>query len=147
MLLPHSVHQHPRPFWVLSNNAVETNTAQIIDFIHLYDMELKAAATTQGNASPPQILPMINIIAIIPANLLPPPPPSLTEPHRRTPPRTNTYLLLPHAGAIMLNPMSSSACIEQAGPWHTAATIEVREDGYLMDDIRTLARSKPTRVH
>ena len=41
----------------------------------------------------------------------------------------------------MLSPMPSSACIEQAGPWRTAAVIEVRENGYLMDDIRVLARS------
>jgi hypothetical protein len=141
MLLPRSVHQHPRPFWVLSNIAAETDTAQIIDLLHRYDMELNAAAIAQGIDSPPQILTMINLIAIIPANLLPPPPPSLTEPPRRTPPRTNSYLLLPRAGAIMLNPTPSSASIEQAGPWHTAATIEVRDDGYLMDDIRTLARS------
>jgi hypothetical protein len=41
----------------------------------------------------------------------------------------------------MLKPIPSSACIEQVRTWHTAATIKVREDGYLMDDIRTLARS------
>jgi hypothetical protein len=41
----------------------------------------------------------------------------------------------------MTNPMPSSACIEQAGPWRTAATLEVRGDGYLMDAIRNLARS------
>ena len=84
---------------------------------------------------------MINIIAVIPASLMPPPPPNLTESPRRTPSRTNTYLLLPRAGAIMLSPVPSSACIEQAGPWRTAAVFEIREDGYLMEDIRTLARS------
>ena len=83
---------------------------------------------------------MINIIAIIPANLLPLAPSSYTEP-RRMLPRTNSYLLLPRAGAIMLHPMPSSASLEQAGPWRTAATLEVRDDGYLMEDIRTLARS------
>ena len=41
----------------------------------------------------------------------------------------------------MLSPVLSSACIEQAGPLCTAAVFEVREDGYLMEDIRTLARS------
>ena len=71
MLLPHSVHQYPRPFWVLSNIAAETDTVQIIDLLHRYDMELRAAAIAQGNDPPPQILTMINIIAIIPANLLP----------------------------------------------------------------------------
>jgi hypothetical protein len=70
MLLPHSVHQHPRPFWVLSNIAAETDTAQIIDLLYLYDMELRAAAIVQGNAYPPQILPIINLIPTIPANLL-----------------------------------------------------------------------------
>jgi hypothetical protein len=40
----------------------------------------------------------------------------------------------------MLISMPSSSCIKQVGPWHTAAYIKVREDGYLMDDIRTLAR-------
>jgi hypothetical protein len=85
---------------------------------------------------------MINIIAVIPTNLMPlPSSPGPTESSRRMPPRTNTYLLLPRAGAIMLSPVPSSACIEQAGPWYTAAVIEVREDGYLMEDIRALARS------
>jgi hypothetical protein len=42
----------------------------------------------------------------------------------------------------MLNPMRSSACIQQAGPWNTAATLETRKNGFLMDDIRTLARSR-----
>jgi hypothetical protein len=37
--------------------------------------------------------------------------------------------------------MPSSASIKQAGPWCTAATVEVRDDGYLMEDIRSLARS------
>ena len=41
----------------------------------------------------------------------------------------------------MLSPVPTSACIEQVGPWRTAAVIEVKEDGYLMKDIRTLARS------
>ena len=84
---------------------------------------------------------MINIIATIPASLLPLPPPSPANPHHRLPPRSNSYLLLPRAGAIMINPMPFTACIEQAGLWNTAATLEVREDGFLMDDIRTLARS------
>ena len=110
MLLPHSVQQYPRPFWVLSNIAAEMDTTQIIDLLHMYDMELRAAAIAQVNAPPPQILPMIDIIAVIPANLLPlHPPPGPTESPHRTPPRTNTYLLLPRAGAIMLSPVLSSA--------------------------------------
>ena len=71
MLLPNSVHQFPRPFWVLSNIDAEMDTDHLIDLLHRYDMELQAAAIAQGNNPPPQILPMINIIAIIPANLLP----------------------------------------------------------------------------
>ena len=84
---------------------------------------------------------MINIIASIPASLMPPPPPNPTETLRRAPARTNAYLLLPRAGAIMLSPVPPSACIEQAGPWRTAAVLEVREDGFLMEVIRSLARS------
>ena len=114
------------------------NSDHLIDLLHRYDMELQAAAIAQGNDPPPQILTMINIIAIIPANLLPLAPSSFTE-SRRMLPRTNSYLLLPRAGAIMLHPMPSSASLEQAGPWRTAATNEVRDDGYLMEDIRTLA--------
>ena len=30
LLLPHSARQHPRPFWVLSNLAAETDTAQLV---------------------------------------------------------------------------------------------------------------------
>ena len=41
----------------------------------------------------------------------------------------------------MTNSMPTSACIEQAGPWRTAATLEARSDGYLMEAIRNLARS------
>ena len=84
---------------------------------------------------------MINIIASLPASLMPPLPPNPTETSRRTPARTTAFLLLPRAGAIMLSPVPTSACIEQAGPWRTAAVLEVREDGYLMEDIRTIARS------
>ena len=141
MLLPHSVHQHQRPFWVLSNIAEDMDIARLVELLHQYDMEVRAAAIAQGNAAPPQILPMINIIAVIPASLMPLPPPNPTEYPRRTPSRTNAYLLLPRAGAIMLSPVPSSACIEQAGPWRTAAVFEIRDDGYLMEDIRTLARS------
>ena len=117
------------------------DTAQLIELLHRYDMEVRAAAIAQGNAPPPQILLMINIIASIPASLMLLPPPNPTETLRRAPARTNAYLLLPRAGAIMLSPVPSSACIEQAGPWRTAAVFEVREDGFLMEDIRTLARS------
>ena len=81
---------------------------------------------------------MINLIINAPAALLPAP---TREDQRNVPPRTNTYLLLPRAGAIMTNPMPTSACLEQAGPWRTAATIEARSDGYLMEAICTLARS------
>ena len=34
MLLPHSVHQHHRPFWVISNLAAEIDTAQLIELLH-----------------------------------------------------------------------------------------------------------------
>ena len=84
---------------------------------------------------------MINIIASIPASLMLLPPPNPTETLRRASARTNAYLLLPRAGAIMISPVPPSACIEQAGPWRTVAVFEVREDGFLMEDIRTLARS------
>jgi hypothetical protein len=84
---------------------------------------------------------MVNIIVNIPACLMPPPPSTTTETSRRTQARTTAFLLLPRAGAIMLSPVPTSACIEQAGPWRTAAVMEVKEDGYLMEDIRTLARS------
>ena len=86
MLLPHSVHQHPRPFWIISNLAAETDTAQLIELLHRYDMEVRAAAIAQRNAPPPQIFLMINIIASIPASLMPLPPPNLTESLRRAPP-------------------------------------------------------------
>ena len=142
MLLPHSVHQHQRPFWVLSNIAEDMDMARLVELIHQYDTEVRAAALAQGNEPPPHILPMINIIAVLPAGLMLLPPPNPMEYSRRTtPPRTNAYLLLPRAGAIILSPVPSSACIEQAGPWRTPAVFEVREDGYLMEDIRTLARS------
>ena len=141
MLLPHSIHQHHRPFWVISNLAAETSTAQLIELLHRYDTEVRAAATAQGNAPPPQLLLMVNIIVNIPACLMPPPPSTTTETSRRTQARTTAFLLLPRAGAIMLSPVPTSACIEQAGPWRTAAVMEVKEDGYLMEDIRTLARS------
>ena len=138
MLLPHSIHQHPRPFWVLSNIDAATDTAQVIQLLRQYDEELRAAALAQGTSIPPQILPMINLIMNAPAALLPAP---MRDDQRNVPPRTNTYLLLPRAGAIMTNPMPTSACLEQAGPWRTAATIEARGDGYLMEAIRSLARS------
>ena len=116
--------------------------ARLVALLHQYDMEVRAAALTQGNDLPPQIIPMINIIAVLPASLMPLPPSNPMEyPRRTTPPRTNAYLLLPRAGAIMLSPVPSSACIEHAGPWRTPAVFEIREDGYLMEDIRTLARS------
>ena len=125
MLLSHSVHQHHRPFWVLSNIAEDMDIVRLVELLHHYDMEVRAAAIAQGNAPPPQILPMINIIAVIPASLMPLPPPNPTEYPRRTPSRTNAYLLLPRAGAIVLSPVPSSACIEQAGPWRTAAAFEI----------------------
>ena len=126
MLLPHSIHQHPRPFWVLSNIDAATDTAQVLQLLRQYDEELRAAALAQGTSIPPQILPMINLILNAPAALLPVP---TRDDQRALPPRTNTYLLLPRAGAIMTNPMPTSACLEQAGPWRTAATIEARGDG------------------
>ena len=89
MLLPHSVHQHQRPFWVLSNIAEVMNMARLVELIHQYDTEVRAAALAQGNEPPPQILPMINIIAVLPAGLMPLPPSNPMEYSRRTtPPRT-----------------------------------------------------------
>ena len=44
MLLPHSVHRHSRPFWIISNLAAETDIAQLIELLHRYDMEVRAAA-------------------------------------------------------------------------------------------------------
>ena len=61
MLLPHSVHQHQRPFWVLCNIAEDMDIARLVELLHQYDMEVRAAAIAQGNAPPPQILPMINV--------------------------------------------------------------------------------------
>ena len=34
MLLPHSVHQHPRPFWVLSNIAAEMDIVRLVELLH-----------------------------------------------------------------------------------------------------------------
>ena len=44
MLLPHSVHQHQRPFWVLSNIAEDMDIARLVTLFHQYDMEVRAAA-------------------------------------------------------------------------------------------------------
>ena len=52
MLLPHQIHQQPRPFWILSNIAAEMTIAQLMNLLHQYDMESRAAAIAQGNALP-----------------------------------------------------------------------------------------------
>ena len=82
---------------------------------------------------------MINIVAIAPAELLPPPPDRRDG--RPPPPRTTSYLLLPRAGAIMVDPPPITACLTQAGPFQSSARLEIRRDGYFMEELRTLARS------
>ena len=82
---------------------------------------------------------MINIVAIAPAELLPPPPDRRDG--RPPPPRTASYLLLPRAGAIMVDPPPVTACLTQAGPFQSSARLEIRRDGYFMEELRTLARS------
>ena len=83
MLLPHSIHQHQRPLWVLSNIDAATDTAQVIQLIRRYDEELRAAALAQGTPIPSQLLPMINLIINAPAALLPAP---TREDQRNVPP-------------------------------------------------------------
>ena len=41
----------------------------------------------------------------------------------------------------MTDPPPTTACLSQAGPFRTAARLEIRTDGYFMEDIRELARS------
>ena len=41
----------------------------------------------------------------------------------------------------MTDPPPITACLSQAGPFRTAARLEIRTDGYFMEDIRELARS------
>ena len=101
----------------------------------LADITLAQGAT----APPPAIMDMINIVAIAPAELLPILP---NRPNRRPPPsRTSSYLLLPRAGAIMVDPSPLMACLTQAGPFRTSSRLEIRRDGYFMKNLRNLARS------
>ena len=83
MLLPHSIHQHPRPLWVLLNVDAATDTDQVIQLIRQYDTELRDAALAQGTSIPPQLLPMTNLIVNAPAALLPAP---TREDQRSAPP-------------------------------------------------------------
>jgi hypothetical protein len=41
----------------------------------------------------------------------------------------------------MTDPPPITACLSQAGPFRTSARLEIRTDGYFMEDIRELARS------
>ena len=82
---------------------------------------------------------MINIIASTPADLLPILP---NRSNGRPPPsRTPSYLLLPRADALMVDPPPLMACLTQAEPFRTSARFDIRRDGYFMDDLRNLARS------
>ena len=82
---------------------------------------------------------MINIVAIAPAELLPIPP--NRNDGRLPPPRTTSYLLLPRAGTIMVDPPPITACLTQAGLFHSSSRLKIRRDGYFLEELRTLARS------
>ena len=139
-LLPHKEHGISRPFWTLSNVDPDLSLVQILELINTYDAELTDLALAQGIADPPPpLMNMINIVAIAPAALVPEAP--NLHPDRPPPPSTSTYLLLPRAGAIMTDPPPITACLSQAGPFRTSARLEIRTDGYFMEDIRELARS------
>ena len=139
-LLPHREHGHPRPFWLLSNIDPDITLSQVLELLATYDAELADLTLAQGStAPPPAIMDMINIIATAPAELLPILP---NRPNGRPPPpRTTSYLLLPRAGAIMVDPPPLMACLTQAGPFRTSARFEIRRDGFFMEDLRNLARS------
>ena len=117
-----------------------TSLVQILELLTAYDAELTDLTLAQGITDPPPaLMNMINVVAIAPAALVPEPPNQ--DPDRPPPPRTSTYLLLPRAGAIMTDPPPITACLSQAGPFRTAARLEIRTDGYFMEDVRKLARS------
>ena len=41
----------------------------------------------------------------------------------------------------MVDPPPITACLTQAGPFQSSARLEIRRDGYFMEELRTLARS------
>jgi hypothetical protein len=79
---------------------VDTDTAQVIQINQQYYTEVRAAALAQGNPYHPQPLSRINLIVNAPAALLPEP---QQKERRSALPHTDTYLLLPRAGAIIKN--------------------------------------------
>jgi hypothetical protein len=139
-LLPHREHGHPCPFWLLSNVDSDITLTQVLELLTIYDTELADITLAQGaTAPPPAIMDMINIVAIAPTERLPILP---NRPNGLPPPScTFSYLLLPRAGAIMVDPPPLMACLTQARPFRTSARLEIRRDGYFMDDFRNLARS------
>jgi hypothetical protein len=52
MLLPHSVHQHSRPFWIISNLEAETDIAQLIELLHRYDIGSEGRSHCARQRSP-----------------------------------------------------------------------------------------------
>jgi hypothetical protein len=117
-LLPHREHGHARPFWLLSNVDADLSLVQVLELLTTYDTELTDLTMAQGATTPPPaIMDMINIVTIAPAELLPNQ--SNRNDGRPPPPRTNSYLLLPRAGAIMVDPhRSRHASHKQAHSTH-----------------------------
>ena len=103
----------------ISNNDADLSLVQVLELLTTYDTELTDITMAQGAPSPPSIMDMINIVAIAPAELLPSPPDRRDG--RPTPPHTTSYLLLPRAGAIMVDPPPITACLTQAGPFQSSA--------------------------
>jgi hypothetical protein len=136
-LLPHREHGNNRHLWM----DPDLSLVQVLELLATYDTELADINMAQGAATPPpSLMDTINIVAIAPAALLPNPP-NQTTGGRPPPPRTTTYLLFPRASAMMVDPPPMTACLPQAGPFSTFARLEVRTDGYFMEDIRTFVRS------
>jgi hypothetical protein len=114
--------------------------AQVLEIFATYDTELVDITMAQGaTIPPPAILDMINFVAIAPPELLPITPNRPNE--RSSLSRTSSYLLLPRAGAIMVDLPPLMACLTKAGPFCTSSRLEIRRDGYFMDEFLNLARS------